>query len=218
MKVSKYLFIHLGIITILGCTDLSLFEKEESLVITSNFENPTTFSSELTIMAWNIQMGFRNGERAFSGEPNLNEEPHFDSLANIIKTSGADVVLLQEVGYELNNTQIKYQLEHLSNILKMNYIYADYSEINTGKNIFVNGKRGHGILTNLAVDTFFKTETLYKGRFNRRNMLTAKIEYQKNRYLYFTSVHLDSRSSRLEIESQFDQITLLPNDYPRVIG
>jgi len=218
MKIEKYILFQLIILCLIGCNDLSLFEKEETLIVVANFENTTKYTSDLSVLTWNIQMGFKNGEKAFAGKVNKNEEPHFDSLADVIRDSGADVILLQEVGNQLNNTQIKDQIRYLSEKLSMNYIYSDYSEINTGKNIFVNGKRGHGILTKLAVDTFFRTETLYKGRFNRRSMLSARIEYQKNKYLYVTTVHLDSRSSELEFESQFDQIAQLPIDYPRIIG
>ncbi|MCG8326605.1 MAG: endonuclease/exonuclease/phosphatase family protein [Chitinophagales bacterium] len=210
MEFTKDIFLHfLIIIFFSSCSDLSIFEKEKELI--SIYENsfaPRDFSIDdtLVVMSWNIQMGFRNDQNAFNGNDVGGTPSHFDQMVNAIKEINPDIIALQEVGHNADHTFVENQAQYLANALKMNFAYADYSEIITGYNILTRGARGHALLTKFTINETENIVSLQQGRYLRRSVLNTTIKLNDQNNLNILGLHFASRAEREEKINQSNHL------------
>ncbi len=204
-----------------SCENLAMFSGDSQLEVfkVENYDNIILSDLDsIKVLSWNIQLGFKNGEKAFSGNDIGGSYSHFKELSDVIKSHNPDIVILQEVGRNLSHSIIKNQADLISNFLNLNYVYCDYSEINTGKNLFIDGLRGHTIFSNLEIDSIIVDESLYRGRFDRRRILTVGIKMKDDKIFYFSSVHFASASSTTQFQNQVIQVNDILNNYESIVA
>lgn len=202
------LYIFLVLVLFLSCDGLNVFESDHELevVFKNNYTHKNNLSCQdtLTIVVWNIQMGFKENQNAFNGNDVGGTPTHMDSLIKFFRDIEADIIILQEVGNDLDHTIVKNQTKYIADKLQYNFAYGDYSEILTGKNVFIRGKRGHAIITRFLFSDIQNQETLSLSRYDRRTNFFATINSDgcNPNQILLNSVHFASSSTIEEFQLQ----------------
>ncbi len=192
-----------------NCRNLAFVAPEQELV--SYFINDYPLDSRTkqvyTVLTYNIHMGFTDDQNPFaSGDVGASIE-HLDSLVAAIKSLDPDFVALQDVGRNVTHTVIEDQAAYLAAALEMNFAYSDYSEVNTGKDVFIRGSRGHLLLTKFEIQSIDNIEILNQTRYESRYCQVSNIKINEQRSISLLNTHF--RGGAAQEEKDYETNTIL---------
>ncbi|MEM9823326.1 MAG: endonuclease/exonuclease/phosphatase family protein [Bacteroidota bacterium] len=195
------------------CNDLAFLEKEQSLIqyFNNDYSIPSESQDEFTILTYNIQMAFANNQSPFDAGNVGGSPEHLRQLAEALASVDPDFVALQDVGRNVSHSLIQDQIGFLAEALKMNYAYADYSEINTLNNPFVRGTRGHAFLSKYPIKDMDNIEILNQSRYDSRSCQIIEVELGPNQFITCLNTHFKGGASPQAKEWETDQIIKIIN-------
>jgi len=215
MQLKSFFLLYLSaIIFLFSCEGLSVFEAEQELL--QGFSNSINQNSDtilahstIRVLSWNIQIGCKNGDNPFKESVICGKPDHLEQVGNVINSYNPDIVILQEVGNEISNSVISDQAFFLAQKLLMNYSYCEYGEINSGKNIFLRGRRSLTTFVKGKINSISVKDMLYKGRFERRRFLATEVILSDGTPLVIYNIHIANHSNR---EEKFYQSDIILSD------
>ena len=199
-------FILLLFLMACSCTKISMLNPmPEPLAFHRNINEAEwdSISDELTVLTFNIQLGFNRDQNPLLDEEYGGTEEHLLALVDAIKSIDPDVVALQEVASGRSNTEIDDQLRFLAEALHMNYAYGGNGESFT-QNIFSSGMYGNAILSKYKIVASNNSEIIYVNRYAKRSCLYVDLELTKNRSIAIFNTHLlgdNDSQKQVQVES-----------------
>jgi endonuclease/exonuclease/phosphatase family metal-dependent hydrolase len=155
-----------------------------------NINTIAVYDTALTVMTWNIQCGFPAHLDPWNKADIGGSSAHIDSLAALIRMSGADVVALQEVPLDRTNTVVQKLLDSLAHRLGMNYAFAAHGYNDAYETGYpVRGQWGVAILSRYIIEEIDSREVSYLDVWTRRSTLRAKIRLNADKALNVYSLH-----------------------------
>jgi len=213
--MNKYLYNSLLILLILlsGCN----YDRLESVDIitvetrSQYFKNITPtyklLDSTLIILTYNVHVGFPRDINAWDSNNKGGSLDHITMLANAIKSVQPDIVALQEVPFNRENTAIPDFIMELANQTEMNYSFGSHARNVPGGTSFSNGmgEWGNGILSKYPIENIENREIDFVSYKERRSVLKADISLSDSVTISVFSAHYRSNAVRTE-------------DYPKSIN
>lgn len=148
----------------------------------------------IKVMTYNIHRGI-----------NKDNKLDLDGIAEVIKSSGADIIALQEVERFSVRTGFRDQIEYIADKLSMQYAY--------GKSInILNGQYGNAILSKFPIIEYKMNRLPSQGE--QRTILKAGLNVNGNS-ISFYSTHLGLSQSERDLQVQ--EIVRLVEDDNRFI-
>ena len=155
-----------------------------------NLVKDQAYPDSLRVMTYNIQLGFA-GDRDPWDRANTGATPDYLNLmTSFLRSTGADVIALQEVPLDRSNTAIKRILDSLGHRLRMNYAFGSrgYNEVGgAGKSI--SGQWGNAILSRYPIVEIENREIAYTDVWSRRSSLRVRIMLDAGKLIDVYSIH-----------------------------
>lgn len=138
-------------------------------------------------------------------------------ISNLIKETGADIIGLQEIDVFLKRSYFLNEIKYLANRLKMHYVF--------GPNLRMGfGSFGNGILSRYPIAKKKNYHIYSVGE--RRGVLTALIQLNENKKIWFLTTHLGlNRKERLtqsqeilKIVSNLEYPVIMTGDFNEAPG
>lgn len=172
------------------------------------FKNITTpalpFDSLLTVVIYNIQLGFPVGQDPWDPTIVGCTPDHLDSLFMVMQELDPDIILLQEVPHNRPNTVIRDFTQLMAEKLNMNYAFGShgYNEAYTGR--VITGEWGNAIFSKYPITEIENRETFYLDKWVRRSTLKAVLDLGNNiKTDVFSLHHLPSGDDEMDATAQF---------------
>jgi endonuclease/exonuclease/phosphatase family metal-dependent hydrolase len=164
---------------------------------------------QLKVLTYNIHKGFDWNNRNY----------FLNDIKNLIRTSQADIVLLQEVVGQ--NTQYKKkglidaQFEFIADSVWPHYSYAKNA-------VFDHGHHGNLVLSQYPIQAWEQVN-ISTNFIEQRGLLFCKIQLpEKDKSVYVICVHLDllnrGRHKQYEMIRQYIQSLNIPDDAPFILA
>ncbi|MCW3072362.1 MAG: endonuclease/exonuclease/phosphatase family protein [Bacteroidetes bacterium] len=180
--------------------------------------------SSLVVLTYNIQLGFRNGQDPWDKTQHGGSPQQIHDIAEIIRRSNADIVLLQEVPINRSNVETEHFIEALSDSLDMNFAYGGHGK-NDAHGVWpVRGVWGNAILSKYPVKEMENVEVFFKGFLDKRSVVRAEIRLNALRSLNVYCLHhsLNKDYSEMKRTREFADYSRLPfilgGDFNRLYG
>ncbi|MEA4848973.1 MAG: endonuclease/exonuclease/phosphatase family protein [Clostridiaceae bacterium] len=154
---------------------------EKKTIEYENAESVADAMPEIRVMTYNIHRGI-----------NKDSKLDLDSVAEVIKSSGAEIIALQEVERFSVRTVFQDQIEYIADKLSMQYAY--------GKSInILNGQYGNAVLSKFPIEEY--EVSILPSNGERRTILRAGLNVYGNR-ISFCSTHLglDQKERDMQVE------------------
>lgn len=161
---------------------------EKKLIYEEN-KNTAGVMPAIKVMTYNIHRGI-----------NKDNELNLDGIVDTIKSSGAEIIALQEVERFSVRTKFQDQIGYIADKLSMRYVY--------GKSVnILNGQFGNAILSKYPIEEY-QVRELPSERENR-TLLSAKLNVLGNRISIYNT-HLGLKQS--ERDKQIKEIVRITGD------
>ena len=176
--------------------------------------------SILTVVTWNIKLAFPMGKNPWSEDIGGSND-HLDSLAQLLLEHDPDIVLLQEVPHDRENTVIKKVLDSIGHKMQYNYAFGGHG-FNSNGAYPTRAQWGNAILSKYPIESIYNLEVFnLRDKWSRRSVLQARLEYRPNEYLDSYSLHYstDTRSDaefRTQVRKTRDHYRQFQN--PIILG
>jgi endonuclease/exonuclease/phosphatase family metal-dependent hydrolase len=155
-----------------------------------NINTTAVYDTTLTVMTWNIQCGFPAHLDPWTRYDTGGTSEHIDSLANLIRMSGADIVALQEVPLDRSNIVVKRLLDSLAHRLGMNYAFAAHGYNDAYESGYpVRGQWGVAIMSRYPIEDIDSREVSYIDVWTRRSTLRVKLRLSESKMINVYSLH-----------------------------
>jgi endonuclease/exonuclease/phosphatase family metal-dependent hydrolase len=151
--------------------------------------------STLTLITWNIKLGFGHDKNPWSEDIGGNSEI-IDSIAQLLKSFDPDIVLLQEVPYNRENTIIKEVLDSIGHRMDYNFAFGGHG-FNSNGTYPTRAQWGNAILSKFEISSIENREVFnLNDKWSRRSVLKATLKYRQDENLDAFSLHFstDARS------------------------
>jgi endonuclease/exonuclease/phosphatase family metal-dependent hydrolase len=168
--------------------------------------------TSLTVVTYNIQLGFRNGQDPWDREQRGGSPQQIHDIAEIIRRSKATIVLLQEVPINRSNVETEHFIEALSDSLDMNFAFGGHGK-NDAKGVWpIHGVWGNAILSKYPIKQMENVEVFRKNDWDRRSVLRAEISLNAGRPINVYCLHhsLTLAYSEMERTRDFMNYSRLP--------
>lgn len=199
-----------------SCQDFSILEKDQRDVFffRNNIRIKVDFNGELSVATFNIKFGFCQKCDPFSGEIGAGYEK-IDSIADLINSLDLDIVALQEVGLNYDNTIVQNQVEYIANRTNMNFAYGMSRALQNGDNPFINGLSGNAILSKYEIVDLENLRIRYIDYYNQNHVLKATVNINRETEIIVLNSHFEAGSTREEKNLQINSIRILANQVNR---
>jgi endonuclease/exonuclease/phosphatase family metal-dependent hydrolase len=151
-------------------------------------------TNELTIATWNIALSFAqaDGGNPWSKNSIGGKPEHLDSIAQLLLSIDPDVILLQEVPLDRENTIVKKVLDEIA--LKMNYNYAFGGHgFNSDGTYPTRAQWGNAILSKFNIEKIENKEVYnLNDIWTRRSVLKATLKIKNGEYINAYSLHYNA--------------------------
>ncbi len=136
---------------------------------------------KLKILTYNIHKGFDWGQKNY----------FLKDIKNLVKSSEANIVLLQEVVGQNHKYKkkglIDSQFEYIADSVWSHYSYAKNA-------VYDHGHHGNLVLSEFPIKNF-ENINISTNKFEKRGLLVCKISLpiknKKNKFIYIACIHLD---------------------------
>lgn len=212
------------IILISGCGKYSDYDDYETRIEYYKNIRPTEIltSNELTVVTWNIQLAFAPADGNPWNETSVGGKiEHLNELSELLLSLSPDIVLLQEVPLDRENTVVKKVLDRLA--LKMNYNFAFGGHgFNSDGSYPTRAQWGNAILSKFPIDQIENREVInLNDIWSRRSVLKTRLKIGDGEYLNAYSLHYfvgvistDSFLSQVEKTKDF----YVEENLPTIVG
>ncbi|NLK34926.1 MAG: hypothetical protein GX301_05685 [Gracilibacteraceae bacterium] len=155
--------------------------QEKKRIDFSNGGSTADAVFEIRVMTYNIHRGINKGSKL-----------DLNGIVEAIRSSGAEIVALQEVERFSVRTGFQDQIKYIADKLSMGYAY--------GKSInILNGQYGNAILSKFPIEEYEVNKLPSNGE--RRTLLRAGLNVYGNRiYFYSTHLGLDQEERDIQVE------------------
>jgi endonuclease/exonuclease/phosphatase family metal-dependent hydrolase len=149
-----------------------------------------TGDSIVTMLTYNIQLGFNGGQDPWDKDQEGGTPEHIDKLVQLIEQTGADIIALQEVPLDRSNIIVKKFLDTLAAHLDMNYAFAahGYNDAYYADNP-VKGQWGVAVLSKYFITEMDSREVSYIDVWTRRSTVRARLKLKENKEIDVYSLH-----------------------------
>lgn len=176
--MKKLLLLICVVFIIIGYTDLRYStisaSMEKKLIYAENDRSAAKRMPALKVMTYNIHRGV-----------NRDNKLDLDGIVEAIKTSGAQIIALQEVERFSARTRFQDQIRYIADKLSMQYAF--------GKSVnILNGQYGNAILSKYPIDEYEVRELPSEGE--KRTLLRAELNVSGNK-IAFLNTHLGLKQS-----------------------
>lgn len=152
---------------------------EKKIIYDGNGESMAGTIPAIRVMTYNIHRGI-----------NKDNELDLDGISEVIKSSGADIIALQEVERFSVRTGFRDQIGYIADKLSMQHAF--------GKSInILNGQYGNAILSKYPIEEYEVRELPSEGE--QRTLLKAGLNVYGNRISVY-STHLGLEQSERELQ------------------
>lgn len=167
---------------------------EKKIIVVGNDKSMADIMPAIRVMTYNIHRGI-----------NKDNELSLDGIAEVIRSSGAEIIALQEVERFSVRTGFQDQIEYIANKLSMQYAY--------GKSInILNGQYGNAILSKYPIEEYQVSKLPSEGE--QRTLLRTSMNVYGNRISVY-STHLGLKQS--ERDMQIEEIMRITGDDKNLI-
>lgn len=158
----------------------------------------TTDEQDLKVMTYNIHHGY-----------NKDEVEKLEEMGTFIKSSGADLVGLQEVDSMCNRSGNKDQMKRLAQITGMHYAFVRHFP-------YDGGAYGLGILSRYPISEIRNERIPSLGKHGSLALMSAKVSLPGDKKLAFATAHfaLDQPTRLKQAE---ETVRLLKQDIPVIL-
>jgi endonuclease/exonuclease/phosphatase family metal-dependent hydrolase len=170
--------------------DADLMQYEQRTTYYRNIDTSKVYDTSLTMATYNIQCGFVAGMDPWNTDDAGGTYAHVDSLAQYIRSTGADIVALQEVPLDRSNIVVKKLLDTLASRLHMNYAFGAHGYNDAYYSGYpIIGQWGVAILSKYPIREIESREVSYLDVWTRRSTLRARIALKKDVLVDVYSLH-----------------------------
>ena len=162
---------------------------EKKVIYDGNDKSMADIMPAITVMTYNIHRGI-----------NKDNKLDLDGIAEVIKSSGADVIALQEVERFSVRTKFQDQIGYIADKLSMQYVFGESVNI-------LNGQYGNAILSKYPIEGYEVRELPTEGE--KRTLLKARLSVFGNK-ISFYNTHLGLKQS--ERDMQIEEILRITGD------
>lgn len=180
--------------------------------------------SSLIVLTYNIQLGFRNGQDPWDRNQTGGSPAQIHDIAEIIRRSEADIILLQEVPINRSNVETEHFIEALSDSLNMNFAFGGHGKNDVKGQWPIQGVWGNAVLSKYPIKEMENIEVFRKSVWDKRSALRAQIQLNSFRSMNVYCVHhsLDEDYSEMKRTCDFVSYSRLPHilggDFNRFYG
>ncbi len=178
-------------------------------------------SNDFNIVTWNIRLTFAPADgdpwsNSIGGKPEL-----VDSIAQLLLSLNPDIVLLQEVPLDRENTIIKKVLDTIGVKLNFNYAFGAHG-FNSNGSYPTRAQWGTAILSKFEIKQVENREVFnLNDIWSRRSVLSATLKIGVNKFIKAYSLHYFSGAP--STESFFSQVYKTrdfyqESSYPIILG
>jgi endonuclease/exonuclease/phosphatase family metal-dependent hydrolase len=189
--ISGIISLVLALILLSSCKDTFDFDDYETRIEYFNNIRANEYlnGSSLTVVTWNIRLAFGHTESDpwsddIGGKPEL-----IDSISQLLKSLNPDIVLLQEVPYNRENTIIKKVVDTMGYFMNFNYAFGGHG-YNSNGTYPTRAQWGTAILSKFEIVKIENREVFnLNDIWSRRSVLNATLQVENNDYLNAYSLH-----------------------------
>lgn len=181
-----------------------------------NLADDQQYPDSLHVMTYNIQLGFVGGRDPWDRANTGATPDYLNLMTSFLRTTGADVIALQEVPLDRSNTAIKRILDSLGHRLHMNYAFASrgYNEA-SGADRPLSGQWGNAVLSRYPIVEMENREIAYENVWARRSTLRVRIRLTENKEIDVYSIHHSTGSPHSDLQKTADFVH--ESDLPKIV-
>jgi len=158
----------------------------------SYFKNVTTgYTSDslLTCVTYNIQLGFMANQDPWDINQTGADMAQIKRLADILRSTNADIIALQEVPRNRYNAVVKGFVETLAAELGMNYAFGAHGYNGPYGENPTQGEWGNAILTKFEIEAINNHQVEYRSVWERRSLIDATLLVNTSSSVHAISLH-----------------------------
>ncbi len=158
--------------------------------------------STLAIVTWNIKLAFPEGLDPWSDDMGGTPE-HIDSLVSHLLAADPDIVFLQEVPLDRENTIIKKVLDSIAHRMGYNYAFGGHG-FNSNGTYPTRAQWGNATLSKYKITEIENREVInLNDKWSRRSVLRTRIQLSESYEVDTYCLHyLSGVNSQQEFNSQ----------------
>lgn len=155
-----------------------------------NTDSIISTNSEISCITFNIQLGFTAYQDPWDANTIGADSANIEKLAEVISQFDADIIALQEIPRNRQNTVIKNFVETLAARLKMNYAFGAHG-YNDAEGIYpVHGEWGNAILTKFKIQELNNIEVSRTDeKWRKRSMLHVLLKINDKLTIAVGNIH-----------------------------
>ena len=145
--------------------------------------------SSLTILTYNIQLGFTSRQDPWDKNQIGATPNHIHEIAEIIRQVNPSIILLQEVPIDRSNIEVKLLIEALADSLNMNFAFGGHGPNDPYRIWPVKGIWGNATLSKYPIVEIENVEVYHEDKWKRRSVLRTKIKFNDNLFVNVYNLH-----------------------------
>jgi endonuclease/exonuclease/phosphatase family metal-dependent hydrolase len=189
-KPAHYICLSLVLLLLLsGCNKYTEPDYNQRTSYYKNVATGYTSNSLLTCVTYNIQLGFMATQDPWDANQTGADMNQIKRIADILRSTNADIIALQEVPRNRYNAVVKGFVETLAAELGMNYAFGAHG-YNDPYGIYpVNGEWGNAILSTFEIEAITNHQVEYVNQWERRSLLHATLKINDSTTINAISLH-----------------------------
>ena len=172
-----------------GCNKYTEPDYNQRTSYYKNASTGYTSDSLLTCVTYNIQLGFMAGQDPWDKNQIGADMDQIKRIADILRSTNADIIALQEVPRNRYNAVVKGFVETLAAELGMNYAYGTHGYNDPYGVNPTEGEWGNAILTKFEIEAINNHQVEYVDKWERRSLIDATLLINAATSVHAISLH-----------------------------